>query len=130
MENSIAITSPVPATPTKEFLDALPSEYDWIVIDDSNGKLNLPKRKNIFIYDYPAQKKILGKFYERYKQLHKSAACRNLAHFLAYKNGYDYAIALDYDCVVPKTFIKDHLAPFEAQKIKKGVGGGRLDKSS
>lgn len=109
MNLRIAITSPVPATPTKDFLSALPKEYDWIVIDDSNGKLNLPKRDNIFVYDYAKQKKVLSHFYEDFVAFHKSASCRNLAHFLAYKQGYDVVLSLDYDCVVPSNFVKDHI---------------------
>lgn len=108
MSLKIAITSPIPATPTQQFLDALPTDYDLIVIDDSNGKINLPKRDNIQIYDYAAQKKILGKYFDDYTKFHHSASCRNLAHFIAYKQGYDAVIALDYDCVVPKGFIKNH----------------------
>lgn len=112
MKYKIAITSPVPSTPTKDFLNSLPSEYDWIVIDDSNGKLDLPKRDNIFTFDYTKQKKILGRFYNDFIAFHKSASCRNLAHFLAYKQGYDIVFSLDYDCVVPKDFIKEHIQVF------------------
>jgi len=110
MNYKIAITSPVPATPTDKFLKNLPDKYDWIVIDDSNGKLNLPKRKNIFSYDYSMQKKLLGKFYNRFLDYHHSAACRNLAHYLAYKEGYDVVFSLDYDCVIPKDFVKEHVS--------------------
>jgi len=119
----IAITSPIPGTPTKAFLDALPSEQDFIVIDDSNGKIELPKRENIFLYDYAAQEKVLGPFYKDFIPFQKSAACRNLAHFFAYKNGYDYAVSLDYDCVVPEGFIDQHLAPFKASSLH-GIGEG------
>ncbi len=117
MDLRIAITSPVPATPTKDFLKSFPDGYDWIVIDDSNGKLDLPKRDNIFVYDYRKQKDVLGKFYDEYTSFHKSASCRNLAHFLAYKQGYDLIFSLDYDCVMPKNFISDHLEPFHKDKL-------------
>jgi hypothetical protein len=114
----IVITSPVPATPTKDFLNALPEDYNWLVADDSNGKLRLPKRKNIFIYDYENQKKILGKFYDEFSVFYKSSACRNFLHFWAYKQGYDFIVSLDYDCVVPKNFIKSHLEAFKSgQKL-------------
>ncbi|MGB7957400.1 MAG: hypothetical protein WCF77_00955 [Minisyncoccia bacterium] len=118
MKQRIAITSPVPSTPTADFLKKLPAEYDWIVVDDSDGKLDLPRRKNVFSYDYAAQKKILGKFYGRFLDFHHSSSCRNLAHYLAYKEGYDVVFALDYDCAVPKNFIKDHLAVFKEKKNK------------
>lgn len=117
MNRKIVITSPVPATPTKAFMDAFPAEYDWIIIDDSNGKLDLPKRKNIFVYDYAAQKKILGRHYNDYRAFHKSASCRNLAHFLAYQQGYDVAVSLDYDCVVPANFVEEHLKAFSGKPI-------------
>jgi len=114
----IAITSPVPATPTQKFLNALPPKYDWIVIDDSNGKLNLLKRGNIFSYDYLRQKKVLGRFYDRFVDFHHSAACRNLAHYLAYKEGYDVVFSLDYDCVAPRGFIDEHTSVFFRKKQK------------
>lgn len=117
MNYKIAITTPIPSNPTKKFLDALPKQYDLIVIDDSNGKISLPNRKNIFIYDYADQKKILGKYYDEYTTFHHSAACRNLAHFLAFKKGYDIVIALDYDCVVPRTFIKDQSKVYDREQV-------------
>lgn len=76
----------------------------------------MPKRKNIFIYDYAQQKKILGKYYQEYTAFHHSASCRNLAHYLAYKQGYDVAIALDYDCVVPENYINQHLKALEGKE--------------
>jgi hypothetical protein len=117
MNYKIAITTPIPSNPTKDFLEALPDNYDFIVVDDSNGKISLPKRDNIFIYDYSDQKKILGKYYDEYKAFHKSASCRNIAHFLAYKQGYDIVIALDYDCVVPKDFIKEQTEVYDQKEI-------------
>jgi hypothetical protein len=117
MKYKVAITTPIPSNPTDRFLDALPKDVDLIVIDDSNGKISLPKRDNIFIYDYTDQKKILGKYYEDYTAFHHSASCRNLAHFIAYKEGYDVVIALDYDCVVPKTYIKDQTEVYNLNSV-------------
>ncbi|MCX6701732.1 MAG: hypothetical protein NTX96_00865 [Candidatus Zambryskibacteria bacterium] len=117
----IVIASPVPATPTKRFLNAMPKNYDWLIADDSNGKLKLPERKNIFSYDYKSQKKILGKFYDEFTVFFKSSACRNFVHFLAYKQDYDFVVSLDYDCVVPKDFIMSHLEAFKSDNKLTGV---------
>ena len=118
MKQRIAITSPVPSTPTKDFLRHLPAEYDWIIIDDSDGKIDLPPGRIYFHMITPEQKKVLGKLYGRFLDFHHSAACRNLAHYLAYREGYDVVLALDYDCVVPKGFMKEHLSVFFGEKNK------------
>lgn len=115
--SNIVITCPMPSTPTKAFLDALPQEPDLIVIDDSNGKLEMPTRKNMYVCDYQEQKRILGEYYDEYTHFHKSSACRNIAHFVAYKRGYDKIIALDYDCVVPANYIKTQSKMYEMNSV-------------
>jgi hypothetical protein len=113
----IAIACPIPSIPTKAFLDALPTEFDLLVIDDSNGKLDLPKRDNIVYYDYAKQKEILGKYYDDYTAFHKSSSCRNIAHMMAYKEGYDIVIALDYDCVVPPNYMQQQTDVYNLKQI-------------
>lgn len=112
----VAITCPIPADPTNVFLEALPRDVDLLISDDSNGKLSFTQdRQRTFSYDYEAQQKVIGKDYEMFKKFHKSASCRNFVHYMAYKEGYDYIVALDYDCVVPKNYIETHLRPLEAK---------------
>jgi len=104
----VVITIPMVNTPTNTFLESLPKSVPIIIIDDSNGKLRLD-RKRFDIYNYRRQKKVLGKFYEDFRIFHHSSACRNLAHYLTYKFGFEAIIALDYDCRVPQSFLLDHL---------------------
>jgi hypothetical protein len=40
---------------------------------------------------------------------HKSAATRNFGHYLAYQEGYDIIIALDYDCRTRRGWLDQHL---------------------
>lgn len=118
MNKKIVITIPIPSNPTEAFLSSLPQDIDIIIIDDSNGKLTFPKNPRMKFYDYTEQKKILGKYYQEYTTFHKSASCRNLAHFLAYKQGYDEVIALDYDCVLPSNYLAQHGEVFSTKNFR------------
>src|SRR5690349_21170420 len=95
--NSIVIVCPIPKTPEKAFLDVLPKDVLMIVVDDSNGQLDLPDG-NFEVYDYKRQEEVLGRDYQAFLQYHHSAACRNIGHYIAYKRGYQYVVSLDYDC--------------------------------
>lgn len=43
-------------------------------------------------------------------QTHKSAATRNFGHYLAYQEGADVIVALDYDCRTRAGWLEQHLA--------------------
>lgn len=114
--DSIVIVCPIPKTPERSFLDAVPEYVPMIVIDDSDGRLDLPDGA-FDVYDYQRQAEVLGPEYEEFLQYHHSAACRNLGHYIAYKRGYRYVISLDYDCNVPAGFIEEHLQALRAREV-------------
>lgn len=107
----IAIVVPVHIQPSKEWVQSLQSvtkNYSVIIVDDSNGKVELPKEWDI--YDYSRQQELLGdELYKEFEQFHKSSACRNFGHWVSYIKGYDITIGLDSDCIVPPDFISKHL---------------------
>lgn len=107
----IAIVAPVHIQPTDEWINSLASvgkNCDIIIVDDSDGKVQLPS--NWSIYGYEAQKEALGdELYAEFEPFHKSSACRNFGHWIAYKQGYDIIIGLDSDCNVPPDFVAKHL---------------------
>lgn len=107
----IAIVAPVHIKLTNEWIKSLQSaakNHKVIIVDDSDGQVELPSEWDV--YDYAAQNEILGdEMYIEFKQFHKSSACRNFGHYVAYQEGYDVVIGLDSDCNVPPNFVSEHL---------------------
>ncbi|MDD4382502.1 MAG: hypothetical protein PHE21_04155, partial [Candidatus Dojkabacteria bacterium] len=96
----VCLVTAVHIQPTKEWIDALPN-IDIIIIDDSNGIVKIDK-PNVRMFDYKAQEEYLGDKYEAFARLfHKSSSCKNLGHYIAYKEGYDIMIEIDSDCICP-----------------------------
>ena len=111
MDNNmkVAIVTAVHIQPTDEWINALPTDCDIIVIDDSNGKVKIDK-PNVRIYDYEKQKEVLGDLYEEFdKWFHRSSACKNLGHVIAYKEKYEVMIEIDSDCICPRDLVERHL---------------------
>lgn len=106
-DRRIAVVIPMPSDPPWELFDAIPTDIDIIVADDSNGKLAPAPRPNVQYFDYTAQEKYSGEHYVAMP--HKSAASRNFGHYYAYKEGYDVIIALDYDCRTRDGWLDTHL---------------------
>jgi hypothetical protein len=104
----VAVAIPMPNDPDWALFDAIPDDIPIIVIDDSDGKLAPPPRTNATYYDYAAQREVMGKHWDAIP--HKSAATRNFGHYLAYQEGYDIIIALDYDCRTREGWLPDHLS--------------------
>lgn len=104
---SVAVVIPIPNDPDWTIFAELPEEIPIIVADDSDGKLTAPPRANVRYFDYAAQRDIMGVGYDAIP--HKSAACRNFGHYLAYREGYEVIIALDYDCRPRRGWLEDHL---------------------
>lgn len=104
----VAVVIPIPNDPDWSIFDEIPEDIAIIVPDDSDGKLSPAPRPKVTYYDYTAQRDIMGAHYDAIP--HKSAAARNFGHVVAYREGYDVVIALDYDCKVPKGWLETHLA--------------------
>jgi hypothetical protein len=106
----IAVVAPVHIKLTDEWiasLKAVTKDCTVIIVDDSDGKVELPAEWDV--YGYARQEAELGELYKDFKQFHKSSACRNFGHWIAYKQGFDIIIALDSDCIVGPDFISKHV---------------------
>ena len=104
----VAVVMPVPNDPDWSLFDSIPDEVPILVCDDSDGRLAPPPRDNVTYYDWAAQREIMGAHWDAIP--HKSAAARNFGHYLAYRDGYDVTVALDYDCRPRQGWLAEHLA--------------------
>jgi hypothetical protein len=104
---NVAVVIPIPNDPDWSIFDELSQDVPIIVCDDSDGKLAPPPRRNVRYFDYSAQRQVMGAHYAAIP--HKSAAARNFGHYLAYKEGFDVIVALDYDCRTRTDWLDQHL---------------------
>lgn len=104
---NVAVVMPIPNDPDWSIFSDLSEDVTLIVVDDSDGKLAPPPRRNVRYYDYAAQRAVMGDNYPAIP--HKSAATRNFGHYLAYREGFDVIIALDYDCRPRPGWLEAHL---------------------
>jgi hypothetical protein len=104
---SVAVVIPMPNDPPWDLFDAIPLDIPIIVSDDSNGQLSPPPRDNVYYLDHAAQEAYCGEHYAAMP--HKSAASRNVGHYVAYKEGFDVIVALDYDCGTREGWLATHL---------------------
>lgn len=124
--SKIAIIAPVHIQPTEEWVAALWDEAKRagahvIIVDDSDSKVELPWTHDAAgdVYTYAKQREAMGdELYAMFEQFHHSAACKQFGLWKAYKDGYDVAIIIDSDCVMPEGFVEEHLKALE----KKGAG--------
>lgn len=125
-DRSVCVVIPMPDDPPWELFDAIPAHIPIIVSDDSNGRLTMPERDNVYFYDYAAQAAYAGRHYAAMP--HKSAASRNIGHYIAYREGFDVIIALDYDCGTRPGWLSTHLSALskalEAPALRPVVGNG------
>lgn len=113
----VCLVSAVHIQPSQQWIKALP-DIPVFIVDDSDGQISFT-RENIEVFDYKRQKQELGKNYDFFaKTFHKSSACKNFGLWYAYRQGYDYIIIIDSDCICPPNFVKQHLVALE----KKGNG--------
>lgn len=110
----IAIVSAVHIQPSKEWVQSLQSissgksDVSVIIVDDSDGKVEMPA--DFDVYDYARQQDEMGEdLYKRFGCFHKSPACKNFGHWIAWRDKYDIVIGLDSDCIVPPNFIGQHI---------------------
>jgi hypothetical protein len=104
---SVCVVIPIPDDPPWELFDAIPASIPIIVSDDSDGRLAPPPRPNVHYFDYAAQQRYAGRHYAAMP--HKSAASRNIGHYIAYREGFDVVVALDYDCGTRPGWLAEHL---------------------
>ncbi len=109
---SVCVVIPMPNDPPWELFDAIPTDIPIIVSDDSDGRLAPPPRENVYYYDYAAQERYAGVHYAAMP--HRSAASRNIGHYIAYREGFDVIVALDYDCGTSADWLATHLAALSA----------------
>lgn len=103
----VAVVIPIPNDPDWTIFEELSEEIPIIVVDDSDGQLSPAPRENVRFYDYAAQRNYLG---DNYRAIpHKSAATRNFGHVVAYREGFDVIVALDYDCRTRPGWLEEHL---------------------
>lgn len=107
----VAIVAPVHIQPSEQWvraLDALSNQAAIIIVDDSNGKVKLPEKWDVF--NYERQRQELGEdLYAQFEMFHRSSACKTFGIWWAHKQGYDPIIVIDSDCIVPPDFIAKHL---------------------
>jgi hypothetical protein len=104
---SVCVVIPIPNDPPWDLFDAIPADVPILVSDDSNGRLAPPPRDNVYYFDYAAQEAYAGRHYAAMP--HKSAASRNIGHYIAWKEGFDVIVALDYDCRTRPGWLEAHL---------------------
>jgi len=105
---NVVVVIPIPNDPDWSIFEELSEDIPIIVVDDSDGKLAPAPRRNVRYFDYSAQRAIMGEHYPAIP--HKSAATRNFGHYLAYREGADVIVALDYDCRTRSGWLEQHLA--------------------
>ncbi len=106
-DRSVVVVIPMPNDPDWGLWDDLSEDVPIIVVDDSGGNLTPPDRDNVRFFGEADQRALCGDHYAAMP--HKSAASRNVGHYLAYKEGYDVIIALDYDCRTREGWLAAHL---------------------
>lgn len=106
-DRTIAVVIPMPSDPPWELFDEIPAHIPIIVSDDSGGRLSAPPRSNVFVFDDDAQRAYAGGHY--LAMPHKSAASRNVGHYIAYREGFDVIVALDFDCRTRPGWLAAHL---------------------
>jgi hypothetical protein len=117
----IAVVIPIPNDPDWSIFDQISAEIPIIVVDDSDGRLSPTSRPNVQFFDSAAQRKVMGEHYAAIP--HKSAACRNFGHYLAYREGFDCVIALDYDCRPRPGWLDDHLSGLRERDAAPALAG-------
>jgi hypothetical protein len=126
---TVAVVIPIPDDPPWELFDAIPADIPIIVSDDSDGRLAPPPRDNVWYFDYAAQRDYCGEHFAAMP--HKSAASRNVGHYIAYREGFDVIVALDYDCGTRPGWLETHLASLtkavEAPAVRPLVPNGWIN---
>jgi Reversibly glycosylated polypeptide len=104
----VAVVIPIPSDPDWSIFEELSQDVPVIVVDDSDGMLSPAPRANVRFFDYSEQREVMGPAYDAIP--HRSAATRNFGHVLAYREGFDVIVALDYDCRPGSGWLDHHLS--------------------
>lgn len=124
-QRQVAVVVPIPNDPDWSIFEELSEDVPMIVVDDSDGKLAPPPRANVRYYDYAAQREVMGDNWDAIP--HKSAATRNFGHYLAYREGYDVIVALDYDCRTRAGWLEAHLDALRSVLDAPALQGGWIN---
>ena len=109
---SVCVVIPMTTNPPWDLFDSIPADVPIIVIDHSDGGLAPPRGdrvlgENVYYFDDAAQEAYAGVHYAAMPR--RSAASRNIGHYIAWKEGFDVIIALDYDCRTRPGWLRAHL---------------------
>jgi hypothetical protein len=118
---NVVVVMPIPNDPDWSIFAELSEDVPIIVVDDSDGKLAPAPRRNVRYFDYSEQRRIMGEHYPAIP--HKSAATRNFGHYLAYREGAEVIIALDYDCRTRAGWLSSHLEALGSVKDAPAIAG-------
>ncbi len=107
----VAIVAAVHIQPTEAWIGALnyaAKTATIIIVDDSDGKVQLPESWDVYGYD--RQREVLGEeAYKEFEMFHRSSACKTFGTWVAHKRGFDPIIVIDSDCVIPPDFVGKHI---------------------
>lgn len=123
--DDVVVVIPIPNDPDWSIFAELSEDVPIIVVDDSDGKLSPAPRKNVRFFDYTEQRRVMGANYPAIP--HKSAATRNFGHYLAYKEGFDVIVALDYDCRTRAGWLEQHRAALGAVSGAPALAGAWIN---
>ena len=123
--SNVVVVIPIPNDPDWGIFAELSEDVRIIVVDDSDGKLSPAPRRNVRFFDYTEQRRIMGEHYPAIP--HKSAATRNFGHYLAYREGADVIVALDYDCRTRAGWLSEHLGALGSVEDAPAVAGAWIN---
>ncbi|HLQ61008.1 MAG TPA: hypothetical protein VK131_04010 [Candidatus Acidoferrales bacterium] len=120
-QKSVVVVMPMVGDPDWSIFEELSEEVPIVVADDSGGKLSPAPRRNVRFFDYEEQKRVMGRHYDAIP--HRSSASRNFGHYLAYREGYEVIVALDYDCRTRPGWLEEHLAALGPKEQAPALAG-------
>ena len=113
--NKPVIVTPGHHKPSEDWIKSIPEEIPVIFVVDGPRGLFEIKRSNFKLYYYEDQRELLGDLDLDWSQFKHSASIKNFGHWLAWKEGYDPIISLDYDCIIDKDFVKKHIEVLQSK---------------
>jgi reversibly glycosylated polypeptide len=114
---TIAIVAPFHLPPKDSWLNAVnaitkeTTDRKVIIVDDSkNQDLEQHFPEDFIVYNREQQKEEMGEeLYKKFTQFHKSSACKNFGHWIAWRDKFDIIMGLDSDCEPGIDFVGQHV---------------------